>query len=206
MGENEKVVGYISKVRNLVRSMKGCGETMSDKMIVEKVMRTLTSHFNHVIMAIQEVRNLNRLKLEVLVCSLQARELRIIERRDVQESIQALQVQTWKKHDGSSKTKGKFDKGYSRKGSWFNSHKLKNDEKLFESSKKGGCASNQKEKHDKKGVQCYNCNKWGHLAKNCSYKKAKIVAKDKDNEGENIAHEKSKDYETMVFMVAVSDD
>lgn len=94
MGEDEKVAGYISKVQNLVRSMKGCGETMLDKMIVEKLMRTLTSHFDHVIMVIQEVRNLNILKLEVLVCSLEARELRIIERRGVQESIQVLQVQT----------------------------------------------------------------------------------------------------------------
>lgn len=64
MGEDEKIAGYVSKMQNLVHLMKGCGQVLTDKMIVEKVMRTLTSHFDHVIMAIQESNSLGTLKLE----------------------------------------------------------------------------------------------------------------------------------------------
>ncbi|XP_058727147.1 uncharacterized protein LOC131598579 [Vicia villosa] len=39
MGENEKVVEYVSKMQKLVHLMKGCGETLTDKMIVWKHMR-----------------------------------------------------------------------------------------------------------------------------------------------------------------------
>lgn len=60
---------------------------MNGKMIIEKLMRTLTSHFDHVIVVIQEVGNMSTLKLEDLVGYLEARELRIIERRGFQESI-----------------------------------------------------------------------------------------------------------------------
>lgn len=67
--------------------MKGYGEIMNGKMIVEKLMRTLTSHFDHVIMVIQEVGNMATLKLEDLVGYLEAHELRIVERRGFQESI-----------------------------------------------------------------------------------------------------------------------
>lgn len=80
-------MGYVANVQNLVYLMKGYGETMNGKMIVEKLMRTLTSHFDHVIMVIQEVGNMATLKLEDLVGYLEARELRIVERRGFQESI-----------------------------------------------------------------------------------------------------------------------
>lgn len=67
MGEDEKIVGYVSKVQNLVHLMKGCGEVLTDNMITEKAMRTLTSHFDHVIIVIQESNNLETLKQTDLV-------------------------------------------------------------------------------------------------------------------------------------------
>ena len=148
MGEDEKIAEYVSKVQKLVHLMKGCGETLSDKMIVEKVMRTLTSHFYHVIVAIEKSNNLETLKLEDLVGSLEAHEIRIVERKGVQDSIQALQAQSWKKNGGSNKGKGKFDKTQGKK-SWSNPHKQHVDDRASESSKKGG-GNYQKDKEDKK--------------------------------------------------------
>lgn len=43
------------------------------------------------------------MKLEDLVGSLEAHEMMIVERKWVQDSIEALQDQTWKKHGGSNK-------------------------------------------------------------------------------------------------------
>ena len=90
MGEDKKIAGYVSKVHKLVHLMKGYGETLTNFMIVEKVTRTLTSHFDHIIIAIKESNNLETLKLEDLVGSLKAHEIMIIERKEVQDSIQAL--------------------------------------------------------------------------------------------------------------------
>lgn len=95
MGETKKVATYVSKVHNLVLLMKGCSETMTNRAIIEKVMKTLASHFDHVIVEIQEDNNLSTMKLEDLVGSLEAHEMQIIEIKGVQEAIRALQPQTW---------------------------------------------------------------------------------------------------------------
>ncbi|XP_050918917.1 uncharacterized protein LOC127136402 [Lathyrus oleraceus] len=138
MGGDEKIAGYVSKVQNLVHLMK-------DR-------------------AIQESNNIETMKLEDLVGSLEANEIRIVERKWVQDSLQALQAQAWKKHGGSNKFKGKRDKTLSNK-SWLNPQKRKVDDRASESLKRGEGNSYQKDK-EKKSVQCYNCEKLGHLAKN----------------------------------------
>jgi len=73
----------VSKVYNLVQLMKNCGETITEKMVIEKVMRTLAPHFDHVIVAIHEFGNVSTMKIEDLLRSLLAHELKIIERRGV---------------------------------------------------------------------------------------------------------------------------
>ena len=173
-------------------------------MIVEKVMCTLTSHFDHVIVAIQESNNLETTKVEDLVGSLEAHEMRIVERKGVQDSIQALQAQSWKKDGGSNKFKGKFDKTRGKK-SWSNSHKNKVEDRSSESSKRGG-GNYRKDKEDKKVMQCYNYEKWGHLDKHCWYIKDNGSKKRKD-EGANLACKDSDDCEGgMVVMAAVADN
>ncbi|XP_050915601.1 uncharacterized protein LOC127130675 [Lathyrus oleraceus] len=87
--------------------------------------------------------NLETLKLEYLNGSLEAHELRIIERKGVQDSTHAPQAQTWKKHDVSNKFRGKTKS----KKSWLNPQKHKVDS---ESSKRGEGTSTNKE--EKKGV------------------------------------------------------
>jgi len=169
MGDSEKIAVYVSKIQNLVHLMKNYGETITNKMVIEKVMRTLAPQYDHVIVAIQESGNVSTMKIEDLVGSLEAHELKIIEIRGVQESIQALQAQRWKKNGGSEKSKGKFDSNKKKKGSWSNSQKHKNGEKP-ESSNRGGGKSNQKDDkkfQDRKSVQCYNCEKFGHFARDC---------------------------------------
>ena len=57
----------------------------------------LTSYFDHIIAAIQDSNNLETTKVEDLVGSLEAHEMRIVERKGVQDSMQDLQAQSWKK-------------------------------------------------------------------------------------------------------------
>jgi len=83
VGDYDKIAAYVSKVQDLVHLMKNCGETITEKMVIKKVMRTLAPHFDHVIVAIQEIGNVSTVKIEDLLRSLLAHELKIIERRGV---------------------------------------------------------------------------------------------------------------------------
>ncbi|XP_058755695.1 uncharacterized protein LOC131628905 [Vicia villosa] len=176
MGEDEKIAVYVSKVQKLVHIMK----------------------------AIQESNKVEDLKWEDLVGSLEAHEIRIVERKGVHDSIQALQVQSWKKDGSSNKFKGKFDKTQGKK-SWSNPHKHHVNDRASKSSKREG-GNYRKDKEDKKGVQCYNCEKWGHMSKHYWYKKDNGSKKGKD-EGTNLACQDSDDSEGgMVVMAAVVDN
>lgn len=63
--------------------MKSCGELMTQKILIEKVIRTSTPHFNHAIVSILELDTLVTMKMEYLIGSLQL--------------VQALQYQTFMK-------------------------------------------------------------------------------------------------------------
>ncbi|XP_058726405.1 uncharacterized protein LOC131597746 [Vicia villosa] len=131
-----------------------------------------------------ESNQLETLKLEDSVGSLEAHEIRIFKRKGVQDSIKALKAQSWKKNGGSNKFKGKVDKTQGKKP-WSNPRKQQAKDRTFESSKRGG-GNYQKEKTDKKGV-----------------KKDNGLIKGKD-EGVNLACKDSDDYEGMVVMVAIA--
>ena len=129
MEDDQKIANYFSKLMMVVNQMKTCGEVFTDQQINEKVMRTLTSKFDFIVVAIQESRDIGTMKIEDLQSSLEAHELLIIERGTKRTMQQALQVQ--------SKPAGKDQKKWKQgKEKWLK-NKGKIDDKV-ESSKGEG--------------------------------------------------------------------
>ncbi|XP_019450632.1 PREDICTED: uncharacterized protein LOC109352903 [Lupinus angustifolius] len=81
---------YFTKIRSLTNLMKGCGEVMRDQLVVEKVLRTLNPKFDHVVVAIEESKDLEVFKIEELQSTLEAHEQMIKERSTKRNSDQAL--------------------------------------------------------------------------------------------------------------------
>jgi hypothetical protein len=77
----------------------------TDQQINEKVMRTLTSKFDFIVVAIQESKDISTMRMEYLQSSLEAHELLVIERGAERTMQQALQVQS--KPGGKDKKKWK---------------------------------------------------------------------------------------------------
>ncbi|OIW20142.1 hypothetical protein TanjilG_02122 [Lupinus angustifolius] len=74
MKKGESIAEYFTKIGSLSNLMKGCGEAVRDQLVVEKVLRTLTSKFDHVVVAIEESKDLESFKIEELQSSLEAHE------------------------------------------------------------------------------------------------------------------------------------
>jgi len=51
--------------------MKACSEAITDQQIVEKIMRTLSSRFDFIMVEIQELKDVKTLKIEELHSSLE---------------------------------------------------------------------------------------------------------------------------------------
>jgi hypothetical protein len=62
--------------------MKNLGEQISDQMIIEKVLRTLNPQFDHIVVAIEESKDLSTMSVNELQGSLEAHEQRLKERKD----------------------------------------------------------------------------------------------------------------------------
>ena len=62
----ERIANYFTRVLNLTNHMKSCGEKISDQIIIEKIMRTLIPSFDHIIVAIEESKDVESMKIEEL--------------------------------------------------------------------------------------------------------------------------------------------
>ena len=114
MEKNESVAEYITKVQTMVNSMKGYGEKITVQSVVEKVLRTMPPKFDHIVVAIEESKNLEELSLEELQGSLESHEQRMNERINEKKSEQALQARSNPKKHGDrwkkEKTEAKSNK------------------------------------------------------------------------------------------------
>ena len=77
MKENESVECFITRVQNIVNAIHAHGETIEDRRIVGKVLRSLPNNFDHVTIAIEESRDLTKLTLVDLFGSIQVHEDRL---------------------------------------------------------------------------------------------------------------------------------
>lgn len=77
MNDQESVAEFFIRLLSVTNQMKSCGEQLTNLMIVEKVMRTLTPRFDHIVVAIEESKDMAEIKVEELQASLEAHEIRL---------------------------------------------------------------------------------------------------------------------------------
>lgn len=71
---NEIVSDYFIKLISMVHQMRRNDENIDDVIVMEKILRSLDSKFDNVVVAIKESKNLEDLTVEELMRSLQAHE------------------------------------------------------------------------------------------------------------------------------------
>ncbi|CAL0332600.1 unnamed protein product [Lupinus luteus] len=72
MEQSEKVAQFCNRIISHTNAMKACGEVMTDQTIMEKTLRTLIPSFDHIVVAIEESKRLEYLRIEELQGSLEA--------------------------------------------------------------------------------------------------------------------------------------
>ena len=82
MIEQETIIDYFNRIQVVTNSMRACDEAMADSKIVEKVLRTLTPNFDHIVVVIEESKDIENMNVEELQNSLEAHEQTVLERKN----------------------------------------------------------------------------------------------------------------------------
>ena len=102
MENTEKVADFFARLINLTNQIKSCGEALKDQNLIEKVLRTFSPRFDHIVVAIEESKNLEKMSLEELQSSLEAHEIRLQERDGSTRQVNQALLASSKKTDNSN--------------------------------------------------------------------------------------------------------
>lgn len=177
----ESISDYFSRTMVIANKMRIYGENVEDVIIIEKILRSMTAKFSHVVCSIEEANDLDNLSIDELQSSLMVHELRL---NQYDKEEQALQVSTnnhsstWRGRGRGQRGRGRSDRNYLRPGESY----FKPDESpTFGSHGRGrgggrGGYSNGRGGHsnynnyrpfDMSNVECYRCHRYGHYSYDC---------------------------------------
>ncbi|XP_022846386.1 uncharacterized protein LOC111369135 [Olea europaea var. sylvestris] len=77
MLDSESISEYFTRVLTIVNNIKCNGEKIQDLQVIEKILRSLNSKFDNVVIAIEESKNLSTMTIDELLASLEIHEQRI---------------------------------------------------------------------------------------------------------------------------------
>ena len=164
MKENESVQTFFSRVAGIVNQIRSYGDTLTDKRIVEKVLRSLPPKFEHIVAAIEESKDLSKLTRHELMSSLEAHEQRM-SRFTNQSLEQAFQS----KINFGGKNQANQEKGLSRGGG--KNGKGRGGQNAFQARNNGKGFDNQRNPiGGNSNSSCIICKKTNHASKDCRFK------------------------------------
>lgn len=101
MKDGETVNNFFARTLTIANKMKAHGETMSQTIINEKVLRSMTSKFDYVVCSIEESNDLNTMTIDELQSSLLVHEQRMHGHRGEEQVLKVTH------EDNSSKGRGR---------------------------------------------------------------------------------------------------
>ncbi|KAL4312806.1 hypothetical protein GQ457_01G025220 [Hibiscus cannabinus] len=160
MNNGETIPDFLSIAMSIVSQIRSYGEQISDETIVAKVLRGLTSKFDHVVAAIEESKDLSVLSVDELMGSLQAHESRINRslKKNEENAFQVKETTNKYGENYNSTINSRGGRGFRYRGRGG-----------FYSRGRGSNYGNRKNV-----IQCYHCGRYMHIKAYCWYNDKKM--------------------------------
>jgi hypothetical protein len=169
MLDDETFGESFSKMSDLRNSMVSLGKSVSDVKLIRKILRSLPECFRIKVTTIEESKDLEEMKIEELVGSLQTYELSLslikkVKTIALKASKKKVKVSSEDDSENEEEVVAMLAKNFGR---LMRNDKFKN--KFFERLKKAPREFEPKEveKKDPKGPRCFECSGFGHIWVDC---------------------------------------
>ncbi|KAG0491724.1 hypothetical protein HPP92_005122 [Vanilla planifolia] len=205
MKQGETIQDFLSRTSGIVTQIRAYGEKITEQTVVAKILRCLTPKFDHVVVAIEESKDLATYTFDELKQSLQTHESRL-NRTEEKEDMKAFykgEVSGGRAYNstrgrgrGNTSQRGKGGRGRGRSAEnrqqfaenkqQFDGQSIKNIECFYchrFGHMQAECYKKQRDE-PKKNVECYYCHKYGHVQTDC-YKKQRDKGQDNFVEEKN---------------------
>jgi hypothetical protein len=77
MKDIELIKDFSSRTTEIINQIKSCGDNGFHKRVAEKILRSLPQKFEHIVVVIEETKDMSRLTIHELMGSLEAYEQRV---------------------------------------------------------------------------------------------------------------------------------
>ncbi|XP_028957459.2 uncharacterized protein [Malus domestica] len=203
MEEDETFSDFYAKLNSIVNACANLGDKIPESRVVKKVLRSLPSRFQPKKTAIEEVRDLNTMKIAELVGSLKTYEMELpTVKRSKNIALKAVKEECEESEEIGDEEFALITRQFQKflKSKNFKGKGTSSGSKSFKSnnfnSEKGSRLIKQTE-----GRKCYECQGFGHEAKECANTLKKLKSEknkamkstwsdsesDSDSEGEIVA-------------------
>jgi len=165
MSEDETFGEFYSKMSDLRNSMVSHGKTVSDVKLIPKIIRSLPERFRIKVTTIEESKDMEEMKIEELVGSLQTYELSLplvkkLKIIALNASKKKVEVSSGDDSEDEEKAVAMLAKNFGR---LMRNERFK--KKFFEKMKKVPREAEPEEakKKDPRGPICFECSRFGHI-------------------------------------------
>ena len=172
MSDDESFDSFYGRLNEIVIAKLNLGEKIENTKVVRKILRSLPKNFRAMVTAIEENKDLDEIKIQELIGSLQTYELRL----PFHKSSKSLTLKTINEKMGDSFDEDDVEKEVAFLAKKFQKFlKMKNNGKSFGKEKYSSSKNDKREFKNKdgkdssltQGIVCYECNNHGHLKKEC---------------------------------------
>ncbi|WVY99308.1 hypothetical protein V8G54_025378 [Vigna mungo] len=198
MEDNDRVSEFFSRVLTVANQMKACGDKITDVMIMEKILRSMSAAFDHIVVTIEETRDMEKLKIEELQSAFEAYEMRRNGRK--KRDNQALKIQYVSDEGKKNSSKWKNKNKDQKKGK----KETDDQEGKNGSADKKNVTRRQYTKEEEKNMECFVCKKKGHMSYECWFNKDVQNQKGRSKEAHLV--EEESETEPLILMVATNTD
>ncbi|XP_039143213.1 uncharacterized protein LOC120280436 [Dioscorea cayenensis subsp. rotundata] len=153
MQEGELIKEYLSRVVTIVNQIKAIGHKLTEEEVVGKVLRSLSSRWDYVAVAIEEAKDIAKMSMDELSGSLQAHEIRIN-----RSSEKGTEKAFYMKGDASNPRDAERR---TNRGGFRGSCRGRGRSRGRGASPERRSSGNHENRGNKSSVQCYHCKNTG---------------------------------------------